>query len=539
MRNWKRFTAAMMASMLLLAGCGADPAGGNTTGGSTGGDGNNQASSSTGNNSEQQAADNNVEDGEKPTLKWLSNYAAYDPNSEYVAGLLEELTGYEVEYYMLPAENADQRLSLELSSGTSYDVLKLNYSQYSMLAGEGALLPLNSYLDENPGIYETTNPLGWYGVTQDNGDILGIPEVATIQTAASLGFRKDLFDEYGWSLPETVDDFYQLLKDIKEETGKIPLTGNQAVQITIASGFGFDTYDFEINDGKVQSYLRNPGVKEYLKFMNQLYVEGLIDPDWPVNKNENIDQKMSTGEAVMTHMSWSSTPNWTRALQETIPEASFESIMPLSDSNGVKHIDPNTGSAYQSIICIPKTAAANAPYVVDMVEKRLEKDTFWKFNAGTEGVHYTLEDGIPIPIQPKYAEDMTNGNYFQTSVNYIESPITWLSRVRKDELLYEAWRDMNSKVSQYEYTYDPFYYASFPEYDEYHAALAQRVNDYFLQVIAGTESIDTYDDFLAGWEAAGGLEYEAGAQKWYDNNLELAQKALEAVPAYRSLFVEE
>ena len=154
---------------------------------------------------------------------------------------MEELTGYKVEYYLLPAENAEQRLSLEISSGNHYDVLKLSYANYAMLAGQGDLLPINGYLEEHPGIYQNTDEKGWYSVTQTNGDILGVPEVGLVQLSQALGFRKDLFDQYGWELPETIDDFYQLLVDIKTDTGKIPLTGNQAIQATIFSGFALIT----------------------------------------------------------------------------------------------------------------------------------------------------------------------------------------------------------------------------------------------------------------------------------------------------------
>lgn len=523
MRKFKKLALILMAGLILLSGCSQTQA---------------PLTQDESSNGSVPASDMQT-DGEKPTLKWLSYYASYDPNSEYVAGLLEELTGYKVEYHLLPAENAEQRLSLEISSGNQYDVLKVTAAQYAMLAGQGALLPLDDYLEENPGIQENVDPNAWYTVTQEDGHIYGVPEGSLISLFNSLGYRKDIFDANGWTLPDTVDEFYQLLKDIKAETGKIPLTGNQAIQPAIASGFGFDNYTFEVNDGKVQSYLRNPGVKEYLRFMNQLYNEGLIDPDWPVNKGENINQKMSTGDAIMTQMNWSSTPSWTRALQETLPEAKFESIMPLDDQNGKKHINPTAGVGIGSIIVIPKNSSKNAAYVMDMVEKRLEKDTWWKFNAGTEGVHYTLEDGIPVPIQPKYKEDMTNGNYFQTSVNIFEHPVTWLSRVAKDELLYDAWYDMNLKSLDYEYTYDPFFLSSFPEYDKYNASLAQKANDYFLQVIAGTQPVDSYDEFLKSWEEAGGLEMEAGAQKWYDENPEVVEMALATQPSYKDILKKE
>jgi len=523
MKKFARLILSLLACSIFLTSCSQSGS---------------QGSLSSGSSSSVQSLSSVSEDlKSKVTLKWLGSYASYDPNSEYAAKILEEETGYKVEYNLLPSENANQRLSLEISSGNHYDILKLSLAQYAMLAGQGALLALDPYLDAHPSIKENTDARGWYSVKQADGKTYGIPEVGTTQLSGSLGYRSDIFEEYGWKEPNTVDEFYQLLKNIKEKTGKIPLTGNQYLQETILSGFGVDKYAFEINNGKVQSFLRNPGTRQYLEYMNKLYTEGLIDVDWPVNKGENITQKMSTGDAIMSHMSWTATPTWVRALQETVPEAGFKSILPLEDSEGKRHIDPNSGSVIINVIAIPKNSAENADLAVGMVEARLEKEVWWSFNAGTEGVHYSLSDqGVPIPIQPKYKEDMTNGNYFQTSVNVTQHPITWLSRVAKDEILYDAWYEMNLKSLDYDYIYDPFAFSSFEAYDKYNAALAQKTNDYFLKVIAGTEPVSSYDDFLRSWEQAGGLEYEQGAQEWYDSNQDIVKLALEAKPSYLDLF---
>ena len=41
------------------------------------------------------------------TLKRLGYNTAFDPNTDINAKVMEESTGYHVEYFMLPAENAD------------------------------------------------------------------------------------------------------------------------------------------------------------------------------------------------------------------------------------------------------------------------------------------------------------------------------------------------------------------------------------------------------------------------------------------------
>ena len=73
---------------------------------------------------------------EKTVLQVLGYNASFDPNADPIAKEIEEVTGYKVEYYMLPAENADEKLNVELSSGSNYDILMLLSSQYHKLVGQ-------------------------------------------------------------------------------------------------------------------------------------------------------------------------------------------------------------------------------------------------------------------------------------------------------------------------------------------------------------------------------------------------------------------
>src|SRR5690554_3435401 len=76
-----------------------------------------------------------------PVIRHMGNWDAFDPNTDYVGGAIEEVTGYEVEYSMLPVENANEILSLRISSPGAYDSLKLNPDQYNILTAQGALIP--------------------------------------------------------------------------------------------------------------------------------------------------------------------------------------------------------------------------------------------------------------------------------------------------------------------------------------------------------------------------------------------------------------
>ena len=90
--------------VLSLAACG----GTNTADPSSSG----SESSASGSSSEA-AGDDPILTGEKPELKVLSMYQAYDYEEQPAWKITEELTGYKTKWYALPADNADQKLLLE------------------------------------------------------------------------------------------------------------------------------------------------------------------------------------------------------------------------------------------------------------------------------------------------------------------------------------------------------------------------------------------------------------------------------------------
>ncbi len=468
------------------------------------------------------------------TIKMLLNTKSFDMNTDYVATTLEEITGYHVQYDYFSDDN---QLAMEVASGTDYDLIYTTPTMYQTLLSQGALKDLSPILEQYPDVKEAISDLGWTYVTHEDG-IYGIPNVDDAVYVGGIAYRTDIFEEYGYTEPATIDEFYDLLVSIKEDTGLIPLTGKSAVEAVIASAFGL-SYDFVVDEetDSILSWLRLDGMKEYLAWMNKAYTEGLIDIDWPVNTDDTLNEKMSSNKAAMCYAAHWSTLNWVNALVETgYEDAYFKTIVPLEDSNGERHIAVSNGVS--AVFVIPVTASdEDAAYTMGMIASRLEPENYWRFNDGVEGVHYTLdEDGIPLPILPAFNDDLANGSEFQIGRNQYEHPITWMARVHKTQVQWDTFYDANSKAAGYGFEGKPLTFAQFPEYTEYYTALDTLCNDYFLQVIAGTESLDSYDDFVAEWEAAGGKALEEAATAWYRENPELVEAARESTSPYNEIF---
>ncbi len=103
---------------------------------------------------------------------------------------------------------------------------------------------------------------------------------------------------------KTPEDFYQLLKKIKDlniEVGGQPLIPMSIMgwsQFHLGNIFDFGHWRIDEN-GEVDGWFALPGAKEYYKFLNKLYNEGLIDPDFIIQKPEQLQEKVASGRVAV------------------------------------------------------------------------------------------------------------------------------------------------------------------------------------------------------------------------------------------------
>lgn len=108
-----------------------------------------------------------------------------------------------------------------------------------------------------------------------------------------LIMRQDYLEEKGFDAPKTFDDLYEILKAYKaDHPDSYPLTTLVAPYVTYrmtmpsfgisfgkssSSGTGALSYDYE--KGEYFEGCISEEAREYLRFMNKLYAEGLLDPE--------------------------------------------------------------------------------------------------------------------------------------------------------------------------------------------------------------------------------------------------------------------
>lgn len=448
-------------------------------------------------------------------IRHMGNWDAFDPNNDIVGEVIEELTGYKVEYSMLPVENANEVLSLRISNVGAYDSLKLNSQQYNMLTAQKALLPLDDLLQEHgQRILEVIGEEVWDAAKVD-GKIYGVPEIPPAPNVNYVVLaRKDILDELGLAVPETIDEFYHTLQTIRNEKDMLPLAmaqHNVTISV-IASAYGV-YHSWNDIDGKLVHQVEHPRMKDYIAFMTNLYEENLIDQDFPINSTQHVVEKFTSGRAAMMPFAWWQGPSVLAALEENVPGSEWVVIPPLKDEQGNRGIEVDGGILW--FIGIPQ-GAKNVEDVVKWWNAKLELENHKRIALGEEGIHYYGQDGVYFPILPKFEDDRTWANWYLTGVDQERYPTYWAARVRKNKYMsavYDAMQELRQWGSVNPVAWAP----ALPILAKYTQSLNLLAQDNLVNFVAGGDDIENYDLFLEIWRESGGRESTDEVNDWYQS----------------------
>ncbi|AWP28982.1 extracellular solute-binding protein [Paenibacillus glucanolyticus] len=452
---------------------------------------------------------------EKPGLRMIMQYGLFDPKTEYVAKYIQERTGFNVEYELLPAENADEKLNLLVSSKDNYDLVKLNAAQFYNLASAGALEPIDELLESHGNYIKQSIKQESFGSATIDGKIFGIPETgAGVSIGEELVVRQDWMDELGLSTPTTADELYNVLKTIKEKKKVIPLTmSKDSLYGDIATTFGILT-DWKEVDGKLLHRAEQPEMKEYITFMNKLYKEGLLDTETPINTAQKSIEKFSGGNAAMYKLAWWNAGTTIAALEKNFPDAKTSIIPYLKGKDGKAVVGAKANTTWYVAIL---KSSKNKDAAMEFLNAKMEPETFKGIALGKEGVHHEVKDGKYYPILPIFNDELNNASSFLTGVDEEKYPIYWQARVRKDPIL-QAHFEAFQKNAEGIIVVDPMSTAPPIEaVSKNLLKLTTMLDDNVLQFISGAKPIDAYDQFLAQWRAEGGADMVNAANEWFQS----------------------
>lgn len=461
------------------------------------------------------------------TLKRLGVNVGFDVNADYMVPIIKQATGYDVEYFSLPAENADEKLLMDVAGGADYDVVNVGVNQWRTLMAQGALLPLNDLLNAyGKDILAGNSEATWKALSDEQGTIYGVPYMYPHrqEVASFMACRWDLMKAAGVEkIPTTIDEFYNALVALKKFYGEeyIIFAGpyreasegneNWVIPKSISCAFGIYADWMVADDGSVYYMTEAPGFPAMIEFLTKLNKEGLLDPDWAVNTISTVNEKFASGKAIIA---CSLRPG----VQVTTP-AQIENLGITYDDIG--YIGALKGSdgtckymrteALNQVSCILRSSKSAAD-AINWINLKVQNQLF--ICIGVEGTHFTYDDkGMIQPINPIFANERGDSFWFIDATDQPVYEKQWPSRIRKSDAQWAAFNAVTIKAN--EETPEIFvpnvfaFKPATPAYTKYNTALFKSVQDFIVQVLSGTRTIDDLKTFQSDWTVGGGEEVRA------------------------------
>ncbi|GBF78135.1 hypothetical protein PA598K_06741 [Paenibacillus sp. 598K] len=221
--------------------------------------------------------------------------------------------------------------------------------------------------------------------------------------------RKDWLDKLGLEVPQTLEELSAVAQafttDDPDGNGKpdtLGLTGGKLSAFApVFGGYGLGMPgNFYEKDGQIINSLYDPAMPEALAYIRDLIATGAVDPELLANSGLQHQEKAIKGQAGIIYIDW---PNLTKEqfveqIQTVNPEAEWIQIEapegPAGRYDGSWDIGASPGR-----FAIPKALEKQPEKlqrVFDLLNYISDPDGgSMLVQFGVEGVHYTLEGGVP------------------------------------------------------------------------------------------------------------------------------------------------
>lgn len=458
------------------------------------------------------------------TMKSNNEIAAYKK--------LEEITGTKVEFQHPPTGQEKDAFNLMVASNKLPDVVEYNW--INVPAGpdkaikDKTIIRLNELIEQHaPNLSKLLKekPEIRKMITTDEGNIFVFPFIRGdeyLMTYNGLGIRKDWLDKLGLAVPETIDDWYTVLKAFKEKdpngNGKadeIPLLiDDKNVELAFNNPFigawGI-TFDFYQENGKVKYGPMQPQFKEFLATMAKWYKEGLIDKDYVSTDNKLKDAKVTNDQlGALTLYSGSGIGKYIPMMTPKNPQFKLVGVPSAVLKKGEKPQIGQKEAAFTGIGAAVTGTNKNPAETVKWLDYKYGQEGHMLFNFGIEGESYKMVNNYPtytdkimknpnnLPIaqaMAQYALASFSGPFVQDR-RYMEQ----FAVLPEQKEAIDVWmKASNEKLL-------PFTSPTAEESTRF-ASIMNDVNtqfdEVFNRIIMGAESIDGYDKFISRIQSMG------------------------------------
>lgn len=439
-----RMTAALMAA-LLLAGCAARPGA---------------------------SAAQPSESADPLTLTFFNIDGVSDPWTDPVALKITEATGVSLktEY---PARGSGDAIDLMLADGDYPDLIYAK-EKSNRLIEAGALIDLAPLIDEyGPNIKklygDDYDKMRW---SADDTSIYMLSAACanqeTYATSGTAQLQWAVLKENDYAIPHTIDEYETMLKDY---LAKYPLiNGQQTIGLSIcvtdwhwyitlsnpAAGIANGSPDdgqWTIGEDGTAHYANgSEGQAEFFRWLNRMYHEGVLDPEFAIQTHDDYLQKIASGRVLgLMDAEWDYADSKKALLLAGQADRTYAGLPVTLNEDVPCTVMQGQGIATAWGVGIT-TACKDPVRAIKFLDYLCSDEGQVLINWGIEGVNYTLDaDGRRVRSAEEVARAESDVNYTaETGVGFHTYPFPRYARgVLDDTGSSYQLQDKQSAIAEY------------------------------------------------------------------------------------------
>ncbi|BAB05830.1 ABC transporter substrate-binding protein [Halalkalibacterium halodurans] len=353
-------------------------------------------------------------------------------NETYIGKMLEEKTGvnFKVEHLV---GDINQRTGVMIASGDYPDVIVPD-AAIDALLDAGAFIPLNDLLEEHgPNLLEAYGDY-LHMFTHDDGNIYYIPFGATVNEfqpnpnidQGAFWIQRGILKEYGFPEINTLDEYLDIITRYAKENPEID--GMRTIPFT---GLTYDWRFFAFtnvpnhlagypNDGGVMVdmdtheasvYADSEYAKRWLKALNELNAEGLLDQEMFVMNYDEYLEKLSSGRVLgFFDYGWQFGTASNALRDAGNPDREYMAL-PVVFDEGIKdqYIDPPAFTGNRGVGITVN--AENPERIIQFWDELIKEDNQRLVMWGIEGEHYNVDENGRFYQTEEQIEIVNNQNF--------------------------------------------------------------------------------------------------------------------------------
>lgn len=452
---------------------------------------------------------------------------------------LEKLSGVHIDYTHPPTGGESESFNLLLASGELPDIIMYNWPIFpggaDKAINDGYIMQLNDIVDEYcPDFKKALNEYDARKFfSTDEGKLYYFPGIwnGNAVNTGGLMLRKDWLDDLGMSVPETIDEWHDVLAAFKNEKGaQAPLSVTlQAFQDGAFSGAFGIKLGYYVEDGKVKNGYMEDDYKDFLKKMIEWKKEGIFDKNFTTIDNNTILSNCLVNKTGATYGGQGQTMGG--LINGNHRDASFDLVAApypvLKKGEKCNIAKKNTQAATQMGAAIT-TSCKNVELAAKWLNFGYTQAGAYAYAFGVEGESFTIENGYPTftdfimhnpdgasvkSMLDRYTRSATASGPFIKDYRYLEQ----YAQLPQQKECLVVWSDQDGESHEL----PPLFFDKSEQsvVSEKTNAVKTYQEEMLYRFLNETESIDNFDSYIENMKKNGADDILAAYQSAYKRYL--------------------